>query len=237
MRSRKMLWLVMSTSLAISSAATAQEQQDGTEPIINFKLHLRDDVLKDFLEETIDRTQAKELKEQLEAAPDDELMKPSLRIFQPKARLYFDVGSQDANELDIFRDGSLAPSLNFVEVVVPLFYINEDKDWIFALSFGLGMNLPAGGSEDGSLDGSDVPVLLGTVGIVLEFPLAGQPALKRVKEEFEDFKGKSFDVKKWRRGASLGIEFGVAYGISPDENLSNADDTGIYVGLTLHVPF
>ncbi|MCH7911350.1 MAG: hypothetical protein IIB38_17265, partial [Candidatus Hydrogenedentes bacterium] len=38
------------------------------------------------------------------------------RYFSPKARIYFDLGTDDADEVDLFQDGSVTPTIDFVNV-------------------------------------------------------------------------------------------------------------------------
>lgn len=152
----------------------------------------------------------------------DPTLGPTLRIFEPKARVYFDTGWEAPDKLDIFHDGSLAPAINFFE----LFWQNSwgdygQPDWRWGPCIGLGISSQAGDSEDGSLTASGAPVLMLSAGLQLEFPLASQ------RSRFA----------KFDRGLlpTAGVEFGYALGVSSDESLDYSADGAIFVGVSLHV--
>jgi hypothetical protein len=153
---------------------------------------------------------------------DDPTLGPTLRIFEPKARVYFDTGWEAPDKLDIFHDGSLAPAINFFE----LFWQNSwgdygQPEWRWGPCIGLGISSVAGDSEDGSLQSSGAPVLMLSTGLQFEFPLTSRRS----------------HFTKLDRGLlpTAGVEFGYALGISSDESLDYSADGAIYVGVSLHV--
>jgi hypothetical protein len=153
---------------------------------------------------------------------DDPTLGPTLRVFEPKARVYFDTGWEAPDKLDIFHDGSLAPAINFFE----LFWQNSwgdygQPDWRWGPCIGVGISSVAGDSQDGSLESSGAPVLMLSGGLQFEFPLASRRA----------------HLTKLERALlpTAGVEFGYAAGISSDESLDYSADGAIYVGVSLHV--
>lgn len=152
----------------------------------------------------------------------DPTLGPTLRIFEPKARVYFDTGWEAPDKLDIFHDGSLAPAINFFE----LFWQNSwgdygQPDWRWGPCIGLGISSVAGDSEDGSLSSSGAPVLMLSAGLQCEFPLASRRT--------------HFAPVDRSLLPTAGVEFGYALGISSDESLDYSADGAIYVGISLHV--
>jgi len=142
------------------------------------------------------------------------------RVFQPSARIYFDTGSDDPNEIDLYNDGNLVPTINLLELYRPCkpqdFFLDTDKNLYFGPAFGVGISAPA---EDGDKktggpapeEASDAPVLLLTAGVLVELEIT--------------------------KNAFAGLEFGYAMGFSADEGLSDADDGAFYVGLALKFDF
>lgn len=158
-----------------------------------------------------------------DAAPiDDPTLGPTLRIFEPKARVYFDTGWEAPDKLDVFHDGSLAPAINFFE----LFWQNSwgnygQPDWRWGPCIGVGISSVAGDSADGTLSSSGAPVLMLSAGLQFEFPLASRLS----------------HYTKIERALlpTAGVEFGYALGVSSDESLDYSADGAIYVGVSLHV--
>lgn len=136
-------------------------------------------------------------------------------LMQPSVRMYFDVGSDDADEIDIYNDGSLVPTLNFLELYRPIFIdeflLNTKKEFTVGPTIGFGITAPAEDSEDGTEEADDAPVLLLSVG-----------ALASV--ELND-------------NVSIGVESGWALGLSADEGVSDISDSALYVGLVLNLKF
>ncbi len=181
---------------------------------------------------------------------------PELRIIQPKLRVFFDTGSDDDGEIDIFENGELTPNLNLVELRLTHYFHNErwlgvtelgghpryqdfQSRWSWGPNIGLGISAPAqDGEEDDGVGGttlaqaSDAPVVLFTVGAFLEYDLTHLTDDQRAKVgEAVRATGNSFS------GPKIGVEGGWAYGVSADEGLSDTDDSAWYIGLSLHFPF
>jgi hypothetical protein len=155
-------------------------------------------------------------------------------VFEPKARVYFDTGWEAPDKLNLFHDGSLVPSINFLE----LFWrrrwpqhIGHD-DWRWGPSLGVGISSQAGNSSDGTLSASGAPVLLLSAGLQTEFPLSTWQ-LNRLRENGHCNPDLERDLLA--TGPTAGIEFGYALGVSSDESLGYSADGAIYVGVSLHV--
>ena len=88
------------------------------------------------------------------------------RFFDPSARVFFDSGSDDDDEIDIFDDGSLNLTVQLASLYFPQrFGISEAYDnWSWGPVIGAGLGQPAKDSEDGSEDASGAPVVLGSAG-------------------------------------------------------------------------
>jgi hypothetical protein len=147
-----------------------------------------------------------------------------VQVFQPKARVYFDSGTDDPDEVDIFNDGSLVPAINFVEIYwgCPFEGWVEgvgDADWTWGPALGLGITAPANNSDDGTNKASGAPVALASLGLQARLPI-GATASDDANSSNESF---------------VGLEFGRAIGYSADEGLSDVDDGAWYVGLTLNI--
>jgi hypothetical protein len=144
---------------------------------------------------------------------------PQISFFDPSARVYFDTGTDDVGEIDLFRDGSLDASLDFISVYLPLrFGPSEFADkWSWGPAVGVGLSSPADDSDDGTAKAADAPVVLMSGGLLLEYKFGGN--------------GNGLD-----NPASFGIEFGVARGFSASESLGDTDDTARYVGLRFTIP-
>jgi hypothetical protein len=165
---------------------------------------------------------------------DDPTVGPTFRVFEPKARVYFDTGWEAPDKLNIFHDGSLVPSLNFLELVWRRRWPDGvgHRDWRWGPSLGVGISSQAGDSTDGTLRASGAPVLMLSAGLLTEFPLSTWQ-LSRLRQ------GGYFnpDVERELVAAAptAGIEFGYALGVSSDESLDYSADGAIYVGVSLHV--
>lgn len=134
------------------------------------------------------------------------------RFFEPSARVYFDTGEDDEGEVDIFDDGGLTPTIDFAALYVPwrLGQAEYFDSWSWGPLVAVGIGSSADDSEDGTVEASDVPVVMFSYGFVLEYELEG--------------------------GTSFAFEIGRATGFSPDESLSDGDDSATYVGLKINVP-
>jgi hypothetical protein len=155
---------------------------------------------------------------------------PQVRVFEPKARVYFDVGEERDGKLDIFHDGSLAPSINFLELywAQPFPEGVGHHDWRWGPCLGVGISSPAG--SNGAAEATGAPVLLSSIGLQFEFTLS-QQMLDRMREE--GYTPAQVN-EAWQESAKVGIEFGFAGGVSSDETLDFKGDGAIYVGVTLH---
>jgi hypothetical protein len=130
-------------------------------------------------------------------------------IIEPSIRMYFDIGSDDANEVDIYNDGSLVPTINFLELYRPIyvdkFLLDSTKEFSFGPTIGFGITAPAGDSPDGSEQADDAPVLLLSSGVLASVAITDK--------------------------VSVGAEVGWGWGFSADEGLTDISDSAIYVGL------
>ncbi|MFQ5596460.1 MAG: hypothetical protein ACE5GK_00260 [Nitrospiria bacterium] len=134
------------------------------------------------------------------------------RFFDPSARVYFDTGTDGANEIDIFNNGGLNATIDFVSIYIP-WRLGRGRYydvWSWGPLFGAGISAAPQDSEDGTQKASDSPVVLFSTGLMLEY-------------KFED-------------GPSFGFEVGYALGFSSDESLSNNNDNAAYVGLKINIP-
>lgn len=164
----------------------------------------------------------------------DDTLGPSIRVFEPKARVYFDTGFEAPGKLDIFHDGSLAPSINFLELYWARQWIEGigHPDWRWGPNIGVGISSSAGDSVDGSAQASGAPVLLVSYGFLFEFPLT----TRQIDALREDPAYGPAAANSLRRLApKAGIEFGYALGVSSDETLDYSADGALYVGVSLHV--
>ncbi len=136
-------------------------------------------------------------------------------IMQPSLRMYFDIGTDDADEIDIYNDGSLLPTINFLELYRPIyvkgFLLDPSKEFSVGPAFGFGITAPAGDSPDGSEQADDAPVLLLSAGVLASVGIT--------------------------KNISVGAEVGWAWGFSADEGLNDISDSAIYVGLVLNLQF
>lgn len=165
---------------------------------------------------------------------DDPTVGPTFRVFEPKARVYFDTGWEAPDKLNLFHDGSLVPSINFLELFWRRRWPDRvgHRDWRWGPSFGVGISSQAGDSSDGTLRASGAPVLLLSTGLQTEFPLSTW--------QLGQFRRSGYcnsDVERDLLAAAptAGVEFGYALGVSSDESLDYSADGAIYVGVSLHV--
>ncbi len=135
------------------------------------------------------------------------------RFFDPSARVYFDSGTDSADEIDLFNDGNINLSLDFVSLYIPwrlgkgAFY---DK-WSWGPMGGVGISSAAKDSENGATKASGAPVVLFSLGMMLEY--------------------------KFNEGPSFGFELGRAIGFTSDESFGeNNNDSANYVGLKITIP-
>lgn len=134
------------------------------------------------------------------------------RFFDPSARIYFDTGDDNAGEVDVFNDGGLNPSIDFIAVYIPwrLGRAEYFDSWSWGPMGGVGISSAAQDSENGTNEASDAPVVLVSGGFLLEY--------------------------KFESGPSFGFEIGKAIGFTSDESIGNIDDDATYVGLKINIP-
>jgi hypothetical protein len=136
------------------------------------------------------------------------------RLFKPSARIFFDTGSDDAGEIDIFKDGNITATIDIVNLVYRWntgwnFPNNPKSTLWYGLSGGLGISAPADDSDDGTEQASNSPILLTTIGGFLEYDISTK--------------------------TSVLLEAGYAWGITSDESFGDKTDGAIYVGLSLDI--
>ena len=136
------------------------------------------------------------------------------RILDPKVRVYFDAKDDSPEEIDLFRDGSLAAAVELAGFVKPL--KRTKKEWTLSLNLGVGIGGQGTTSQDGMSVSSAAPIVLVSSGILFEIPLD----------------------KDDPKNNYVGLEVGVAYGRTSDENFdgARAEDKAWYIGVTLKIP-
>ncbi|MEM1213081.1 MAG: hypothetical protein AAGI68_12385 [Planctomycetota bacterium] len=169
----------------------------------------------------------------------DVLGEPSLRLFQPNARIYFDVGDDDDGEADIFEDGALVPTITLAEIRFSNRLFSKTKgqplkesdrsNWTWGFATGLGASIAAETGED-----STAPILLATVGMFLEYEFRN-PATSI--KNLETLANATKALGLTSSNPTVGFEAGWAYGVSADENFEDNDDSAFYVGVTAYFPF
>lgn len=89
-----------------------------------------------------------------------------------------------------------------------------DGDWILGPRLSVGISGPAGDSEDGTVEATGAPVLYLGLGLYLDL-----------------FKG---DRKpNSNEGVGVRLEGGYIWGVTADEDIGDADDSALYVGMTV----
>jgi hypothetical protein len=170
---------------------------------------------------------------------DDWVLTVSSRFFRPTARIYFDTGSDDENEVDAFTDGALTANVDLLEFYVAAFkqsseFTTRSTDlsrrlhhrtrWSVGPMFGLGMTGPAQNSEDGTQEASGAPVFMVNYGLYSEIALTApeQQALSK-----NNISGP----------VTLFVEGGRVTAFSTDEALDDFDDSALFFGVGVTVPF
>lgn len=133
-------------------------------------------------------------------------------FFQPTARVYFDTGGDDEDEVDIFRNGSINPTIDFAAIYWPwrLGYSEHFGDWSWGPLVGFGIGAPAQDSDDGTEKASSSPVVVFSGGLLFRYDLGG--------------------------GSSFGFEGGRVMGFTTDESFGDKNDNAWYVGLKISIP-
>ncbi len=136
------------------------------------------------------------------------------RFLDPSARIYFDTGKDEDDEIDIFNDGNLNFSLNFVSLYIPLRFGRGEfyDNWSWGPMAGIGIGSTASDSEDDNEKSSGAPIVLLSYGFMTEYKIGDT-------------------------GASFGVEAGRAIGISTDESFGDRRDSATFVGLKINIPF
>ena len=170
-----------------------------------------------------------------------------IRAFSPSARLYFDTGTDDKNEIDVFEDGKLSPAITLAEIYFPygrwknwhkldpnsvtnplsdkeekkISYFNQ---FLFGPTFGIGITVPPEDAERGVKinNGDEISEPASSNAPVL-FLNAGFLLL--------------FPLDNSNNPSTLGFEFGLTRGYSTDDSIDNKDDSAIYAGLVFNIPF
>lgn len=139
------------------------------------------------------------------------------RFFSPSARVFFDIGEDEENEIDVFKDGSISISLSMIEFIGlnQLGSFKNGGHLIAGPSIGLGLTAPANDSEDGNEQASSAPVFMLNLGIYGEIELGAADANGNNK--------------------SILLEAGWALGTSADESLSDKTDQALYVGIAFNL--
>lgn len=135
--------------------------------------------------------------------------------FQPKARVFFDLGTDRPGKLDIFRNGGLTPTIEIGEVRLLNYLDGKPGKTVWGLTLGAGIGAPASSSDDANA--SAAPLVLLSTGIVLAHQIDDNP-----------------DPKK---GNYAGIEFGYSLGITTDDTLADTTDDAVYAAVVLHLSF
>lgn len=190
---------------------------------------------------------------------------PYAEYFRPALRVYFDSGTDDDGEIDVFEDGAFTAAVDFLGLSFPFLVhsgkarkegaekieeserqldvledtvddleipaaragtaivedqkeaidrMNErarstrlDGDWAIGPRFAVGITGPADGEE-----ASGVPVVYFSAQLFADFQRGGE-----VNDD---------------EGVGMRLEVGWIIGISPDESISNNDDSAVFIGLT-----
>ena len=140
-----------------------------------------------------------------------EWLQPEFHYFEPKARVFFDSGRDDPDEVDVFQDGGLTVALDLAEVYWRCTWDVKHwvKEWTFGPALSLGMSGPGGESADSSAGASAAPVLLISAGGQIEFPVRDSENLIIV------------------------LDGGIAVGFSADEGFTDLNDVAYFVGFTV----
>lgn len=146
---------------------------------------------------------------------EDSFDRIDVNVFQPKARIYFDNGGDDAGEIDLFKNGAITPAVEVVELRF-LNYISSSRKTAagFTLSGGIGTP-PA--SDTGATPSSTAPVLLGSIGVLIAHQLD--------------------DVDPKQSNAIIGLEAGWTGGVTTDEAIADTTDSAFYIGFGVQLKF
>lgn len=139
-----------------------------------------------------------------------------VNVFQPKARIYFDSGSDDPGEIDLFRNGAVVPTIDVTEVRL-LNYVSSARKTVAGLTFSGGIGAPATSADGSATGASTAPVLLASAGFIIAHQLdEGDPK---------------------KSSATIGFEAGYTLGITTDETFADTTDGAWYVGFGVQIKF
>ncbi|MBT5903227.1 MAG: hypothetical protein HOH58_14070 [Opitutaceae bacterium] len=135
------------------------------------------------------------------------------RFFSPSARVYFDTGTDDPGEIDIFNDGAASVNISLLELVYRvethgrLQFQNGENKLYFGPAIGVGLTSPASDSQNGATDAGSSPVVMVSAGVFAEIQV-----------------NQSSD-------SVIILETGYAIGYSASETATDNNDGALYVGL------
>lgn len=135
------------------------------------------------------------------------------RFFTPSTRIYFDTGTDDENEVDLFNDGNINVAIDIASIYLPMRFGKGEyyDNWSWGPMLGLGISSSGNDSAEESRESSSAPVVLTSLGVVLEY-------------------------KVEKDGPSIAFEGGYAYGVSADESFDDNNDWAKYVGIKINFP-
>jgi hypothetical protein len=138
-------------------------------------------------------------------------MCPEASFFDPSARIYFDLGSDDEDEIDLFNDGGLEPGLTFAAVSFPwrIGRAPAYDSWSWGPEASVGISASPQKVDGEGESSSGAPFLLVSVGIGLTYKVS--------------------------KSSSFGVEAGYAIGFSTDEAVDDNNDSAFYVGLKVNI--
>ncbi len=177
------------------------------------------------------------------------------RFFKPSARVYFDLGEDKKDEVDIYNNGRLTTTITAVEIFQPIFghgFRNSPKPEVATNPANPSNPL---GTSNGPNDSTDSGTnwawadQLWHFGVALGFGMTPPP------QESEDGTAETstapalllsagflteFVVKGKEDKAlvTIGVEVGYAYGISAAEEFkTSSNDLAWYAGLGINIPW
>lgn len=142
------------------------------------------------------------------------------RMFNPSARIYFDIGDDDpGEEADIFVNGSITASIDVIEVGywwdMGVVTDGDLEGWGLGIVGSAGIGTPAITVMDdgGDTDTSTAPVAIFNIGLSFE---------KQVGDPTKD-----------KANGYIGLQVGYAQGFSTDEDFGDSSDGAVYVGVSV----
>jgi hypothetical protein len=138
-------------------------------------------------------------------------MCPEASFFDPSARIYFDLGSDDEDEVDLFNDGGLEPGLTFASVSFP-WRIGRSPaydPWSWGPEASIGISSSPGTAKVEGESSSRAAFVLVSVGLSLSYKVSPK--------------------------SSFGFEAGYAVGFSTEEAVDDNNDGAFYVGVKVDI--